>query len=154
LKKLIILTMLILIICLTSPTYASNKFFKTTKFFINEIVRNQLKKEKQQREKLKKEVCKLFKEKIKAKKIIYDDLDLISSFIHDQIPFGKWKSPNRYKNKTEQVGYELIDKRLTKKNYEILRDLLNKIWKSFGKYEKNKRRFYFSLPGGGINFAY
>jgi hypothetical protein len=152
-KKLII----ILLICLVSNffqinCYASSIFSKTSKFIVKEIIINQKKK----RAKLQKEVCKIFKDKIIQKKIKFEDLDLISELIHDRIPFGKWKPLKKYKNITEQVGFELIDKRLTITDYEIIKEWLNNIWKMhyYIYIYKYKNIFYYQVLIGGNNIVH
>jgi hypothetical protein len=79
------------------------------------------------RNQIKKEVCKLFKELIIKKKIIREDLELLKEFVDGGLP-KNWKPDKKYKNITEEVGYKLIDPALTYNDYKYLKDLLNQIW--------------------------
>jgi hypothetical protein len=114
---------------------------------------------KQERRKVQRETCKLFKDLLIRKKILRQDLDIIEDFIDSRLP-RDWMPRQWYRSDLERIGFKLIDPSLTIVDYEYLKDLFNRIWNThpnrpwweiiwnrFGEY--GRRNYYRPpLPGG------
>lgn len=105
------------------------------------------------REKVKKETQELLKEKIKSGKIKNKkDLEYVARFIRGRLPKGTKKN-NGYRNITEQVGYDLIDKRLTIVDYEEIQRCIKILFASLQEYNRIMKKFNpYSLPGLPLPF--
>jgi hypothetical protein len=128
-------------------TFASNgKVSKTVNFVKSEILRSYKQKVnkdkvkyKKDREKIKKEVCDKFKNKIIDKIIKKEDLELIDSLLDDRLPIGyneRKENKKKYKdrNLTERVGWKLIDDELTIVDYEVILEWLERVFRVIGDY--------------------
>lgn len=160
-KKLII-TAIILLLIFPTNAECSSKFDFFARLIGTNIKKKIEQNEKQyqkkltkeyqkEHERIKKETCDLFKLKILEKKIKHKDLDFISRFIRDRI---RAPNNNKYKNITEQVGFDLIDDRLTIVDYEKIQEMIKAFFVSVNKYNKLMRKFqpYNIFPGLPLPF--